>query len=224
MSGRSPRWISVKRTTKIGSLPVGTSVKLSVNGALLEFLVVQQGLPSDVYDASCDGTWLLMKDIYENRAWNSTATNTYESSTINTYLNADFCNMFDAAVQNAIKQAKIPYRAGTGSGGTDKSGANGLPCKAFLLSAAELDITGTSDPVNGSVLAYFADAGNAKRIATLNGATELWWARTPSNTTSSAVRVSRNGGRNTTEVTTESGVRPAIILSSDFRVTDDMLA
>lgn len=213
-----------QRGTPIGNLTVGTSVKLNVSGNSLEFLVVHQGLPGDSYDESCDGTWLLMKDIYENRAWNSTTTNTYESSTINAYLNADFCNMFDTAVQNAIKQAKIPYRAGTGSDGTDKSGANGLPCKAFLLSAAELDIVGTNDPVNGSVLAYFADADNKKKIANLDGTAALWWTRTPSNTTDSTVRVNSSGKRNTTRVTTESGIRPAIILSSDFRVTDDMLA
>ena len=213
-----------RRGTPIGELLVGDAIKLNVGGTPWEFLIVHQGLPGDSYDASCDGTWLLMKDIYENRAWNSTATNTYESSTINAYLNADFCNMFDAAVQNAIKQAKIPYRAGTGSGGTDKSGANGLPCKAFLLSAAELDIVGTNDPINGSVLAYFADADNAKRIAKLNGAAAVWWTRTPSNTTTSAVRVNASGNLNSTRVTTESGIRPAIIISSDFRVTDDMLA
>jgi hypothetical protein len=212
-----------RRGTPISDLPVGNAIKLNVGGNPLEFLIVHQGLPGDSYDESCDGAWLLMKDIYENRAWNSAANNTYESSTINTYLNADFYNMFDAAIQDAAKRAKIPYRAGTGSGGTDKDGANGLPCKVFLLSAAELDIVGTSDPVNGSVLAYFAGAAAAKRIATLNGAVSLWWTRTSSSSTTSAVRVNVSGNRNTTRVTTESGIRPAIILSSDFRVTDDML-
>ena len=48
--------------TKLANKEVGSIVKLNVNGAVTEFLVVHQGLPSDIYDASCNGTWLLMKD------------------------------------------------------------------------------------------------------------------------------------------------------------------
>lgn len=43
---------------------VGSTVKLTVNGKAREFIVVHQGKPSSVYDESCNGTWLLMKDIY----------------------------------------------------------------------------------------------------------------------------------------------------------------
>ncbi len=39
---------------------VGSVVKLKFNGAMREFLVVHQGRPSMLYDASCDGVWLLM--------------------------------------------------------------------------------------------------------------------------------------------------------------------
>ena len=41
---------------------VGSTVKLKVNGTAREFLVVHQGKPSSLYDESCNGTWLLMKD------------------------------------------------------------------------------------------------------------------------------------------------------------------
>ena len=47
---------------------VGSTVKLKVDGALKEFLVVHQGKPSSIYDDSCNGTWLLMKDCYVSRA------------------------------------------------------------------------------------------------------------------------------------------------------------
>ena len=50
---------------------VGSTVKLKVNGTAKEFIVVHQGKPSSLYDNSCDGTWLLMKDIYENRQWHN---------------------------------------------------------------------------------------------------------------------------------------------------------
>ena len=43
---------------------VGSTVKLKVDGSLKEFIVVHQGKPSSMYDESCNGTWLLMKDCY----------------------------------------------------------------------------------------------------------------------------------------------------------------
>ena len=64
---------------------VGSTVKLKVNGTAKEFIVVHQGKPSSLYDDSCNGTWLLMKDIYENRVWQSGNINKYESSDIHTY-------------------------------------------------------------------------------------------------------------------------------------------
>ena len=52
-----------------GDLAVGSVVKLIENGVATEYLVVNQGKPSgsSLYDDSCDGTWLLRNDIYENR-------------------------------------------------------------------------------------------------------------------------------------------------------------
>ena len=48
--------------TPAGELDIGSSVFLNVDGVPVEFLVVHQGLPSSIYDTSCDGTWFLMKD------------------------------------------------------------------------------------------------------------------------------------------------------------------
>lgn len=56
--------------TNLGSKAVGSIVKLKVGGTLTDFIVVHQGRPStSLYDASCDGTWLLMKDCYEQKQW-----------------------------------------------------------------------------------------------------------------------------------------------------------
>ena len=49
-------------TVALGQKAVGSVVKLKFNGAMREFLVVHQGKPSSLYDESCNGTWLLMKD------------------------------------------------------------------------------------------------------------------------------------------------------------------
>ena len=48
---------------KLGAKAVGSIVKIKVNGASKDFIVVQQGNPNtSTYDSSCAGTWLLMKD------------------------------------------------------------------------------------------------------------------------------------------------------------------
>ena len=161
---------------KLASKAVGSIVKLTVNSTAKEFIVVHQGKPSSLYDDSCNGTWLLMKDIYENRQWDSSDVNKLESSTIHNYLNGDFQNLFDSNIKDAIKQVKIPYRKNGGSGGTDQSGANGLPAKIFLLSVYEVGWTSSDNqyfPQDGAKLSYFESgtgtSANNKRIANLNG-------------------------------------------------------
>ena len=119
---------SVKLSTKA----VGSTVKLKVNGAYRDFLVVHQGLPGSMYDASCNGTWLLMKDIYESRQWNSSNDkgDEYHTSDVNNYLNSTFLNLIDANIRAQIKQVKIPYSTGDVTAtatATIHSGSSGLP-------------------------------------------------------------------------------------------------
>lgn len=218
--------------TRMSDLEIGRSIKLNLNGTPWDWLVVHQGLPSSMYDASCDGTWLLLKNIYENRQWNSSDVNKLESSTIHSYLNGDFQNLFDSNIKGAIKQIKIPYRKNGGSGGTDQSGANGLLTKSFLLSGYEVGWT-TSDnqyfPVDGAKLSYFesgtSTSAKHKRIAYLNGSAIIWWLRSPrTNRTNGVWFVSSSGNYNGGLASYSYGIRPAIILPSDMIVASDMLA
>ena len=208
---------------------VGSTVKLKVNGTAKEFIVVHQGKPSSLYDNSCDGTWLLMKDIYENRQWHSSNVNNLENSTIHSYLNGTFLNLFESNIRDAIKQVKLPYRKNGGSGGSDQSGANGLLCKIFLLSGYEIGFT-TSDnpyfPVDGAKLSYFeAGTGSSalnKRIAYLNGSAALWWLRSPgTRSTSNVWYVYTDGYCSYSGASNSYGVRPALILPSTLLVSDD---
>lgn len=203
------------------SLAVGSTVKLMEGGTAVEYLVVNQGIPSNssLYDASCDGTWLLRKDCHSSRVWNSSNTNTYETSAINRWLNEDFFNGLGTAEQTVIKQIKIPYCIGNGSS-TVKSGANGLSCKVFLLGVYEVGWT-TSDystfPVDGAKLDYFgaSSGGDSKRIAYLNGLAINWWLRSPDTENTSfgwLVRTSGNYGGDGDSVSISSGIRPALIL------------
>ena len=204
------------------TLPVGSTVKLMEGGSAVEYLVVNQGIPSNsnLYDASCDGTWLLRKDIHSERQWNSSGVNNYENSTINTWLNGDFFNSLGSVEQATIKQVKIPYRAGGGSGGTDQSEANGLSCKVFLLSGYEVGWT-TSDseyfPVDGAKLSYFESgtgtSANNKRIAYLNGSAAIWLLRSPDTGNTARVwNILSDGDYSYDNASYWHGIRPALIL------------
>jgi hypothetical protein len=210
----------------ISTLAVGSSVYLNVGGVRKEFLVVHQGKPSSMYDESCNGTWLLMKDIYEDRQWNSSATNYLEFSTIHSYLNSTFLNLFDSDIRDAIKQVKIPYRKNGFPIGTDQNGANGLPAKIFLLSGYEVGWT-TSDnqffPVDDAKLSYFESgtgtSANNKRIAKLDGSVSFWWLRSPYQG-GNVWRVSPNGHYDSSNASYSNGIRPCIILPSTTLVDD----
>lgn len=211
---------------QLGSKAVGSIVKLKVNGTATEFIIVHQGKPSSLYDESCNGTWLLMKDIYENRQWHNSNVNKYESSDIHSYLNSTFLNLFDSNIKGVIKQVKIPYRKNGGSDGTTQQGANGLPCKVFLLSAPEVHYEHRNvDSGEGAALSYFAscatNAADSKRVAVMNHYTTSWWTRSPrTNYTSYAWGITSNGDLFDGHASDSYGIRPCIILPSDALVDD----
>jgi hypothetical protein len=211
----------------LSSKAIGSTIKLKVNGSAKDFIVVHQGKPSSVYDDSCNGTWLLMKDIYENRQWHSSNTNDYANSTIHSYLNSTFLNLFESNIKNAIKQVKLPYRKGSGTSTTVTSGSNGLSAKIFLLSATETSFNFSAMPSGeGAELAYFKgcadNSSDSKRVAYLNGSAALWWLRSPyCGSSFSALYVSSNGDWNLNNCSVSDGIRPALILPSTLLVSDD---
>lgn len=212
----------------LSSKAIGSTIKLKVNGSAKDFIVVHQGKPSSVYDDSCNGTWLLMKDIYENRAWHSSNTNDYANSTIHSYLNSTFLNMFESNIKNAIKQVKLPYRKGSGTSTTVTSGSNGLSAKIFLLSATETSFSFSYMPSGeGAELAYFKgcadNSSDSKRVAKLNGSAAYWWLRSPYcyDGSSVALCVNSSGDWNGYGCSGSYGIRPALILPSSLLVSDD---
>lgn len=211
----------------LSSKAIGSTIKLKVNGSARNFIVVHQGKPSSVYDDSCNGTWLLMQDIYENRAWHSSNTNDYANSTIHSYLNSTFLNLFESNIKNAIKQVKLPYRKGSGTSTTVTSGSNGLSAKIFLLSATETSFDFSYMPSGeGAELAYFKgcadNSSDSKRVAYLNGSATVWWLRSPvCRYFYGALYVGSNGDWNNYSCSDSYGIRPALILPSTLLVSDD---
>lgn len=212
---------------KLGNVPVGTILHMKENGVYQDYLVVHQGLPSSMYDASCNGTWLLRNIIYNVLDWGDLAD--YRNSPIQTYLNSTFLGLFDGEMQDAIRQVRIPYWEGYGYAGHINVGSNGLSCKIFLLGAYELGFSDTttstaSPPVDGAKLAYFDSALNSeRRVAKYNGNPFDWWLRSPDlpgnanvcGITQSGSFIGYNLG------SFPIGVRPALVCPPDLIVDDD---
>lgn len=211
----------------LGSMAVGSIVKLKENGTLQNYIVVHQGNPStSIYDNSCNGTWLLRQEIVTKLEWQTWLDNKLESSNIQSWLNSTMLSKYDTDIQNAIKQVKISYRKNGGSGGTNQTGANGLSCKIFLLSGYEVGWT-TNDisyiPVDGAKLDYFeagtSKSANNKRRTPNN---EIWWLRSPRiDSNKFAIEVEADGSWSAPYVHMEFGVRPALILPTNLLVNGD---
>lgn len=203
---------------KLSTKAVGSIVKIKVNGAAKDFIIVHQGLPSSAYDASCNGVWVVMKDIYTTMKWDG-SNNDYLNSDMTAYLNGTFISLIDADIRNAIKQVKIPYT--NYSNNNVMSGSNGLSCKVFLLSGTEVGFSGVSYMnTEGAKLSYFDSA--SKRVAYNGSSAAVWWLRSPRAHHSSYVWcVESDGSYDYWSYYNTCGVRPAFVLPSTLVVSDD---
>lgn len=225
--------ISLLSGTPISELPVGNTVKIAVNGTLRDFLIVHQGLPSSMYDDSCNGTWLLMKEIYTRVQWAPSYAYNYSTSTINNYLNSDFLNLLDSSIKDVIQQVKIPYYTTNGGLPDIQYGANGVSCKIFLLSGYEVgwsyDVS-MQFPEDGAKLSYFesgtSTSANNKRVATDGKtgwqSTKTWGLRSDYTANLDKVwYVESDGTYDRLEKNNSPGCRPALVLLADTPVSDD---
>ncbi len=225
--------------TPLRSLAVGKVVNLPFGGpkSYKEFLIVHQGIPdAKIYDSSCNGTWLMMKELHQSIVWHESEMyfNDYENSKVRSWLDL-ICMMSFATglISDKIKEVKIPYRPGGGKDTTVSSGANGLSAKIFLPSATELGVTGDSNTVvpenEGATLAYFkgcnATKRDSRRIAYVGTKAYPWWTRSPAceSTWTYPVYIDTQGGFYSVGATNKRYVRPMIILPSEMLVDPDTM-
>lgn len=206
----------------LGSVAVGTVVKINESGSPVNYIVVHQGLPSSMYDSSCNGTWVLRQDIKWYRVWDADNSNVLPGADIFTTM-AGMLSLYDQFIQDAIQTVKIPYCVGGGSS-TVESGANGLQCKIFPLGVYELGWTTESlsaFPQDGSVLSYFQGTSHvdSKRIAS----SQTWWTRSPNITNvNTSISVNSAGGPAAGyQVNNSEGIRPTFVLPQNLIVGDD---
>ena len=213
----------------LGSVAVGSIVKIDENGFPVNYIVVHIGNPDvRLYGSSCDGAWLLRQDIVENVQWNSTNANILAGSTIMSTM-AGYLGRYESHIQSAIRTVKIPYHPGNGEPFWNiKSGENGLECKLFPLGGYEVGLSDPSGimPADGAKLDYFKSGldteANSKRIAKLNGAAAAWWLRSPvSTSTDGKFYVLPDGSLGSTSVNPSYGALPAMIMDPTILVSDD---
>ena len=214
---------------KLGNVPVGTILHMKENGVYQDYLVVHQGIPSSMYDASCNGTWLLRASIYSLSSFGSSAS--YKNSTINSFLNGNFLQVLDAGMPDVIKTVKIPYVNGNGGGGPNSniaSGSNGLSVKCFILSSQEVGFSSTGEvPNDGAKLSYFPlwaedGSGWSSRIFLYNSSPTNWYTRSPDPYQSNyaVINVSDYGGWGRNQFSSQFGVLPAFVFNPDALVDD----
>ncbi len=197
---------------KLGDKAVGSIIKITVGGVARNFLIVHQGLPGSMYDASCNGTWALMSDFWKKGAMNGGG-NDYKSCSSLSELNGTFYNSIAADIRAVIKPVKIPYTDGQKSTNV-RSGASGLSCKIFHLSCAEFGVSGGRTNVEGSCLKYFQTASRA--------ASDKQWTRSPTKDFGNAYHcLNSDGGLNYDWPNCSYGIRPAFVLPQTLLVADD---
>ena len=141
---------------KLSTKAVGSIVKIKVNGAAKDFIIVHQGLPSSAYDASCNGVWVVMKDIYTTSTFGNN--NSYKDSGVHTYLNGTFYNLIDSQIRAVILNGSHTIQI-TASDGKESTSLNATFTKSVTSATVTLttplavdgDITVAVLQVTGSI-------------------------------------------------------------------------
>lgn len=131
----------------LATAKVGQEINLPYNGKMIPHIVLHIGNPNpSLYDASCDGVWLMQKVAQLNTDWarGEGATNEFTKSSMVSIVGGER-NRYDKSVADAMKNVKIPYCVGGGSAEI-KILADGYSCRTFLLGAYEAGYNTTDDP------------------------------------------------------------------------------
>lgn len=142
---------------RAGDMPIGTKVMIKCNNVPKECTVIHHGIPSSMYDASCNGTWIIM-NWNEDAVYNFAVShnNDYANSQIHSVMNSQIYPTIEPRVRDAIKQVRIPYRPGSGTNlSTINTVSNGLLTKLFAPSAKEVGAEYESNRCESGVFDQF---------------------------------------------------------------------
>ena len=173
----------------LSDIAEGSIVKLNENNSPVEFYVTKHN-----YESALNGlgrTLLVRKNSYDKRPWNNTDVNNYATSTIDSFMNGSYKNLFDEKTKSAIGTTKLYYTPGNGN-----TTITTLERSIFLLSWYELGET-----------MFCNNEGTPLSIAsTLLNVSSPFWTRSPriSNTSDVAYKGKSVAGTTKATATTTS--------------------
>ena len=167
----------------LSDLPEGSILKILEGGVLTDFYVAKHNYESGLNGAG--RTLLVRKDCYDKRAWHKSRVNTYVSSTIDSWLNGKYKQLFSSEIQAAIGTTKFYYTPGNGN-----TTVGTLSRAVFLLSVTELGKTATYANAEGTALPI----ASTLQIAYLNGSKSPQWTRSPDTSSTNIVYSLGNSG------------------------------
>ena len=195
----------------LGSVAVGSIVKIKENGSPVDFYVAKHDYESGLNGAG--RTLVVRKDTYDNRVWDAGNVNAYASSDLDSWFNSTYKNMLDADIRSLIGTTKIRYTPGNGN-----NTVTTLERAIFALSLTELGQSASWVNVEGSALPI----ASTLRIAYWTGSATTQWTRSPNTTsTSNAVYLGSDGNVYGNYCIYSNGSRPAFTLPGTSVYVDD---
>lgn len=131
--------------TPLSELAEGTLIKILENGAPVEFYVAKQN-----YEEGLNGSGRVLcvrKEVYDQHQWNSSNMNTWGNSSIRSFLNGTYKNLFSSDTQSKMGTTIFYYTPGNNNNSVSTRSDS-----VFLLSVTELDRTKNKVNVEGSPL------------------------------------------------------------------------
>ena len=199
---------------KVHDLAPGTVIKLPSSGGDVDFFISKHN-----YEAALNGPdRTLVVRRYLRTPPNSMtfgSSRNYKTSNIDTWFNGDYFNLFDADMKAKIGTTTFFCYD------VDSSSVTTLTRSVFTPSMAELGLSNTYAPVEGSALSNAADL----LIAVGQGSNRIHWTRTCStNGTRYVYAITAAGVANTYRYSTSNYLQPCFTIPGGMVITDDMLA
>ena len=203
--------VTPKLGTPLSKLAEGTIIRINENGAPVEFYLAKHNYEPDLNGPGRE--LLVRKDVYKNGIFANWSA-TYESSTIDKWMNTTYKKLLSTNIQNFIGSTKFYYTDGSSTDGSS-SNLGILERSIFALSYVEL----------GGEEGYYNEEGSILPTASLIHSTmsDNQWTRSPCGDSTKAWEAySDDGGFDTWDVDRNSGYCPCFTLPSSLKVTPSL--
>ena len=197
--------------TPLSDYEEGDIIKLNEGGSPVEFYVSKHDYESGLNGAG--RTLVVRKDVYDNRAWNSTNVNTYATSSIDAWMNSTYKALFPEEIQTAMGTTTFYYTPGN-----RYNTVTTLERSLFLMSLTEIGKSDTYANTEGSALPI----ASTLQIVYYNGIAASQYLRTPyKNNSESVYAFGSDHLVGTPKASMSFGSRPAFTLPSTLLFNPD---